>query len=111
MKDHLSEYDKCNIYIYHSRASYFALYLECSYTPMDGPTMGNNRGKTVKSHKQISDLQTCTALCDEETKCESLLYHSEKKICTLKDKLLDGSEQIVKKNKVFFSVFKSCREG
>ena len=39
---------------------------------MDGPTMGNNRGKTVKSHKQISDLETCTTLCDEDTKCTSL---------------------------------------
>ena len=78
---------------------------------MDGPTMGNNRGKTVKSHKQISHLDTCTSLCDEDTKCKSLLYHSKQKVCTLKDKLLDGSEQIVKKNKIFFSVFKSCREG
>ena len=73
--------------------------------------MNNNRGKTVKAHKEISDLETCTSLCDENTKCKSLLYHSEKKICTLKDKLLDGSEQIVKKNKIFFSVFKSCRQG
>ena len=78
---------------------------------MAGPTMENNRGKTVKSHKQISDLETCTRLCDEDTKCKSLLYNSKKKACTLKDKLLDGSEEITKKNKIFFSVIKSCREG
>ena len=78
---------------------------------MAGPTMGNNRGKTVKGHKQISDLETCTNLCDENTKCNSLLFDSKKKTCMLKDKVLDGSEQIVKKNKIFFSVFKSCREG
>ena len=97
--------------INHSRASNFALNLECSYSRMDGPTLTNNRGKTVKAHKEISDLETCTSLCDEHTKCKSLLFHSKQKACTLKDKLLDGSEPIVKKNKSFFSVFRSCRQG
>ena len=78
---------------------------------MDGPTMKNNRGKTVQSHKNISDLETCTSLCDEDTRCKSLTYYSTKKFCSLKDKLLDGSEPIEKKSKTYFSVFRSCREG
>ena len=78
---------------------------------MEGPTMGNNRGKTIKTHKDILDLKGCTDLCDESSKCESLLYHSNNKVCTLKDLSLTGSEQIVKKNKIFFSVYKTCKEG
>ena len=78
---------------------------------MKGPTIPNSsRGKTVKTHKEITDLDKCTNLCDENDKCKSLLYHSKQKICTLKDKFLDGSEK-TNVNKIFFSVYKACKEG
>ena len=75
---------------------------------MDGPTMGNNRGKTVKAHKEIADFKTCSDLCSENAKCQSFLFHSKDKVCTLKDLLLIGTEPIVKKNKVYYSVYKVC---
>ena len=78
---------------------------------MDGPTLGKNRGKTVKTHKDIIDLKGCTDLCDKNSKCQSLLYHAKNKVCTLKDLSLTGSEEIVKKNKIFYSVYKTCKIG
>ena len=78
---------------------------------MDGPTMGNNRGKTVKAHKEVEDFKTCSKLCDENEKCQSFLFHTNQKVCTLKDLLLTGTEKIVKNNKVFYSVYKLCNEG
>lgn len=79
---------------------------------MEGPTETNNRGKTIeKTHKNIKNLNGCIDLCKKTKKCESLLYHTTKKQCTLKDLKLDGSESIVKKNSIYFSVFKTCREG
>ena len=78
---------------------------------MKGPTLPNSsRGNTVVIHKEIADLDKCTNLCDENDKCKSLLYHSKQKVCTLKDKSLDGSEQ-TNDNKIYFSVFRTCKEG
>ena len=78
---------------------------------MKGPTTPNtSRGKTVATHKEVTDLEKCTKLCDENNKCKSLLYHSKQKVCTLKEKNLDGSEQ-TNDNEIFFSVFKACKEG
>ena len=78
---------------------------------MKGPTMPNtSRGKTVKTHKEVADLKKCTNLCDENDKCKSLLYHSKLKVCTLKEKELDGSEK-TNNNEIFFSVFRACKEG
>ena len=78
---------------------------------MEGPTKGNNRGKSVKTHKNVEDLKMCTKFCDENSKCKSFLYDSKKKTCALKDLLLTGTEPIVKKNTVFYSVYKKCNEG
>ena len=79
---------------------------------MEGPTEKDNRGKTIgKNHENVETLNDCFDLCKETENCESLLYHSKKKQCTLKDLILDGTEAIVKKNSIYFSVYKECREG
>ena len=79
---------------------------------MEGPTEKDNRGKTIgKNLENVETLKDCIDLCKETEKCESLLYHSNKKQCTLKDLKLDGTEAIVKKNPIYFSVYKECREG
>lgn len=78
---------------------------------MEGPTKGNNRGKSVKTHKNVEDFQKCTKFCDENSKCKSFLYDSKKKTCALKDLLLTGTEPIVKNNTIFYSVYKKCNEG
>ena len=87
----------------------FSFYLVCDYVPMDGPVKA--RGKTVRSHKNVEDFETCTKFCDENSKCKSFLHDSKKKNCILKDLLLTGSEPIVKKNKIFYSVYKICDKG
>ena len=91
--------------------SYQFLNSECTYVPMDGPTLSNNRGKGVGSHKDIAELKECTDLCDQNNKCQSVLYHAKNKVCTLKDLILTGSEEITKKNKNYYSVYKACKEG
>ena len=79
---------------------------------MEGPTEKDNRGKGVGTHNEVESLEACIELCKaSEEGCESFLYDSNKKICTLKDLVLTGSEPIVKKNKIYFSVYKTCKEG
>ena len=81
--------------------------LKCEYIQMEGPTETKNRGKTIgKTHENIVHLNGCIDLCKRTMKCESFLYHTNKKQCTLKELKLSGSEPIVKKNSIYFSVFK-----
>ena len=92
--------------------SVFKTCRKCDYNQMEGPTETNNRGKTIgKTHMNIRKLNDCIDLCKKTVKCESLLYHTKTKKCTLKDLKLRGSEPIVKKNSIYFSVFKTCRKG
>ena len=84
----------------------------CTFTQMEGPTEQDNRGKGVGTHKEVESLEACIELCKANEKgCESFLYDSNKKTCALKDLVLTGSEPIVKKNKIYFSVYKTCKEG
>ena len=79
---------------------------------MEGPTEIGKRGKTIgKTRGNVETLNDCFDLCQETEKCESLLYHRKNKQCTLTDSKLDGTEAIVKKNSIYFSVYKECREG
>ena len=87
----------------------FLFYLECDFVPMDGPVKA--RGKTVRNYKNVVDFETCTKFCDDNAKCKSFLYDSKKKNCILKDLQLTGLEPIVKKNKIFYSVYKICDKG
>ena len=90
---------------------YLFVNLECTWNPMEGPTLSNNRGKTVASHSNIAELKECTDFCDKNSKCRSLLYNVKIKVCFLKDLLLTGSEEITMKNTNFYSVYKTCKEG
>ena len=77
---------------------------------MEGPTESDNRGKGIGFHKDVESLEACIELCKANEKgCESFLYESNKKTCALKDLILTGSEPIVKKNKIYFSVYKTCK--
>ena len=79
---------------------------------MEGPTETNNRGKTIGGNRNnIETLNDCIDLCKQTEECESLLYHTNKKQCTLKDLKLGATEPIVKKNPIYYSVYKTCREG
>ena len=78
---------------------------------MEGPTKPDNRGKGVGTIREIESLEACIELCKANERCESFLYHSKNKVCTLKDLVLTGSEEIESKNAIFFSVYKTCKEG
>ena len=78
---------------------------------MDGPIEQNKRGKSVGSHKDVETFVACAAFCKATKLCHSFLYYAKNKVCYLKDSLLTGSEAIVKKNKNYFSAYKSCKEG
>ena len=78
---------------------------------MEGPVGKDKRGNPVVTHSDVSDIKTCTNLCDKNEKCQSILFSSKNKKCNLKDIHLTGSEPITKKNENMFSVYRTCKEG
>ena len=76
---------------------------------MLGP-IKESKGKPVGWHKAIKSIQGCMDLCTKNEKCKSFLYGTSGN-CALKDKQLNGSEPLLKKNKDWYSVYVTCEKG
>ncbi len=55
-------------------------------------------------------VDECMAKCDQIARCKFFIYNNEKKLCYMKDKVLNGSEPLGTWN-VAFTVYKSCVKG
>ena len=55
-------------------------------------------------------VDECMATCDQFSRCKSFIYNKDKKVCFMKDKVLNGSEPMGAWN-LTFTVYKSCIKG
>ena len=82
----------------------------CTIRKMEGAV--KDKGNNIGSKNNISFAE-CTEICLADENCNSFsrnLYDG-KRNCYFKDKKLDGSEPIAKKNDDFFSAYKVCPKG
>ena len=75
---------------------------------MDGPV--KDKGKNIGNKKNVW-FEKCAEICLNDESCNSFTHGQTTKECYFKDKKLNGSESIVKKNPYFYSAYKICSKG
>ena len=85
----------------------------CTFEQLDG--LVQEKGNSVGYIAKIEQHE-CENLCNDNIECQSFVYEEEKDAkfkggCYLKDKVLDGTEGLIRKSTNIFSVRKICKKG
>ena len=85
----------------------------CTFQQLDGPV--EEKGNAV-GYKEGLWLHECENLCIDNIDCQSFVYEDEKEAkfkggCYLKDKVLDGTEGLIRESTNIFSVRKICEKS
>ena len=83
----------------------------CAYTTLNSTVKGD-KGETLGPPIQ-GTVKECEVKCDGTQNCESFTYNNQIQSCELKDKKLNGTEELKDKEDTDyrFTVFKKCDSG
>ena len=88
---------------------------DCGYRSLNG-TVNNGGNSLLNKEEKLENLtlRQCHKKCDEIKGCKSVRYCPVKGNCFIKDKELDGTEEVKEEGRKeyrCFSSFKTCKLG